>query len=104
MKNYIASVRINGSTVKTIVPADSYTHAKLLLQYLYGMNSIVTAPFVTEANQPPTPEQQRIDNLTSAKEKASANLAAERKRQQIARAQKAMAAASQIKVIAPTLD
>ncbi len=101
MKNYIASVRINGSTLKTIVPAESYTHAKLLLQYLYGMNSIVAAPVITETNQPPTPEQQRIDSLTAAKEKASANLAAERKRQQIAKAQKAMTVASQIKVITP---
>ncbi len=104
MKTYIASVRIKGTTVKTVVPADSYTHAKLLLQYLYGMNSIVAAPVITEVNQPPTPEQQRIDSLTAAKEKASANLAAERKRQQIAKAQKAMTAASQIKVITPKAE
>ena len=101
MKNYIASVRINGATIKTVVPADSSIHARLLLQFLYGMNSIIASPVITESNQPPTPEQQRIDALTAAKEKATANLTAERKRQQVIKAQKALTAATQIKAIAP---
>ena len=104
MKNYISSVRIKGTTIKTVVPAESYTHARLLLQYLYGMNSIIAPPIISETNQPLTPEQQRIESLTAAKEKASANLSAERKRQQIAKAQKAMTAASQIKVITPNAE
>ena len=47
------------------------------------------------ANKPPTSEKLRIDSLKATKERAAVALDAERKRQQAARAQKAMAAASQ---------
>ncbi len=47
------------------------------------------------ANKPPTSEQLRIDSLKATKERAAVALDAERKRQQAARAQKAMTAASQ---------
>ncbi len=45
--------------------------------------------------KPKTPEQQRIDSLKSAKDRASDALAAERKRQTITKAQRALAAARQ---------
>jgi hypothetical protein len=48
--------------------------------------------------QPKTAEQLRIDTLKTAKDKASANLAAERKRQQLAKAQKKLMTVQQIKV------
>lgn len=44
-----------------------------------------------------TPERLRIDALKTAKEKAGSNLEAERNRQQVAKAQKALTAARQIK-------
>jgi len=44
-------------------------------------------------NKPPTPEQLRIVGLTAAKDRASQVLQAERKRQKVAKAQKAMSAA-----------
>jgi hypothetical protein len=46
-------------------------------------------------NKPPTPEQLRLDSLKATKQKASNALTAERKRQQVARAQKSLAAATQ---------
>jgi hypothetical protein len=40
------------------------------------------------ASKPPTPEQQRIKSLTATKDRAADALAAERQRQQVAKAQK----------------
>ena len=48
------------------------------------------------AHKPPTPEQLRLDSLKATKQKASDALTAERKRQQVARAQKSLAAARQV--------
>ncbi len=45
--------------------------------------------------KPKTPEQQRINSLKSAKDRASDALDAERKRQQVAKAQRALATAQQ---------
>ena len=97
MKDYIAIVRIKGNIVKTIVHAESATHARLLLQYNYGWDSIVASPAFAETIQPKTPEQQRIDGLKAAKDRAVDALAAERQRQQVAKAQKSLAAARQPK-------
>jgi hypothetical protein len=44
---------------------------------------------------PKTPEQQRIDSLKSAKDRAGDALAAERKRQQVKKAQQVLATAAQ---------
>ena len=95
MKNYIATVRIKGNTVKTVVHAESTTHARLLLQYQYGWDSIVANPVLRETIKPKTPEQLRLDSLKATKQKASDALTAERQRQQVARAQKSLAAATQ---------
>ena len=95
MKNYIATVRIKGNTVKTVVHAENTTHARLLLQYQYGWDSIVANPVLGEMITPKTPEQLRIDSLKATKDRVAAALTAERKRQQVARAQKSLAAARQ---------
>ncbi len=50
------------------------------------------------ATKPKTPEQQRIDALKAAKDRAAQSLAAERQRQQISKAQKSLTAARQIKL------
>jgi len=49
------------------------------------------------APKPPTPDQLRIDALKATKERAGQAVAAERQRQQIAKAQKTMTAAKQVK-------
>lgn len=50
---------------------------------------------------PKTPEQQRINTLKTAKDRAADALTAERVRQQVSRAQKTLAAAKQPKPIKP---
>ena len=101
MKDYIAKVRIKGNVIKTVVHAENATHARLLLQYQYGFDSIVVCPALAETLQPKTPEQLRIDSLKTAKDRAADALSAERQRQQVSRAQKTLAAARQPKPIKP---
>ena len=48
MNKYQALVRINCQQVKTAVFADSQIHARLILQYQFGMNSLVSAPSLSE--------------------------------------------------------
>ena len=102
MRDYIAKVRIKGHVIKTVVHAESATHARLLLQYQYGLDSIVSSPVLAETLQPKTPEQQRIANLKTAKDRAADALSAERQRQQVAKAQKSLVAARQPKPIKPS--
>lgn len=101
MKDYTATIRIKGNLVKTVVHAESHTHARLLLQYQYGWNCIVSSPTLAETIAPKTPEQQRIANLQAVKDRAADALTAERQRQQVAKAQKTLAAARQPKPIKP---
>ena len=101
MKNYIATIRIMGNVIKTVVHAENTTHARLLLQYQYGFDSIVSSPVLRETIKPKTPEQQRIDALKSNKDRAADALAAERQRQQVVKAQKSLTAARQIKPNVP---
>jgi hypothetical protein len=101
MKNFTALIRVKGTTVQTSISADNAIHAKLLLQYLYGMNSIVGYSAVSEGTQPKTPEQLRIDSLKANKDKAASALKAERQRQQVRKAQKTLANAG--RPIAPTV-
>jgi hypothetical protein len=101
MKDYIATVRIKGNIVKTVVHAETTTHARLLLQYQYGFDSIIASPVLVETIKPQTPEQLRIDNLKATKDRAADALTAERQRQQTARAQKALATATKPKPNAP---
>ena len=61
---------------------------------LFGINICMQVQEVI--SKPPTPEQQRILSLKSTKDRAADALAAERQRQKIAKAQKAMTAAQQI--------
>ena len=56
------------------------------------------------ANKPPTPEQQRIKSLVATKDRAAQALAAERERQQVANAQKTLAAAHQTKTTTPATN
>ncbi len=94
MNKYFCTIRVKGMAVRTVVFAQSATHARLMIEYVFGMNSVVGHPVLAEATSPATPEQQRLATLRATKERAAVALDAERKRQQAARAQKAMAAAS----------
>jgi hypothetical protein len=40
LKTFVATVKVNGTSIKTSVTAESTTHARLLLQRLYGSGNI----------------------------------------------------------------
>jgi len=86
MNKYQASVRVKGQMVKTAVFADSPIHARLILQYQFGMDSIVSYPAaITEvaAIKPLTPDQQRIKSMKDRVKQDQAAVKVERARQKI---------------------
>ena len=90
MNKYLSSVRIRGQIVKMAVFADSMIHARLILEYQFGMNSLATAPVqVNEAGtiKPQTPDQARLAALKRQKDNMAKQIEAERDRQKIHRAQ-----------------
>ena len=95
MNKYVASVRVKGQLVKTVVFAESQLHARLILQYQFGFNNLASTPIqVSEAVQPIkplTPQQSRIDGLKRQKETISKQLKSERDRQKISNAQQQLA-------------
>jgi hypothetical protein len=40
LKTFVATVKINGTSIKTSITAESSTHARLLLQKLYGSGNV----------------------------------------------------------------
>ena len=86
MNKYQAGVRVKGQLVKTVVFADNPIHARLILQYQFGMDSIVSYPSaITEvaAIKPLTPDQQRIKSMKDRVKQDQAAVKAERARQKI---------------------
>jgi hypothetical protein len=110
MNKYQAYVRIKGQLVNTAVFADNPIHARLILQYHFGMDSLASTPSIVtresreyqmidevisaiKAKPPQTPEQARVASLQNQKDAASKALKAERNRQKIKRAQQQISAA-----------
>ena len=105
MNTYTALVAAQvGNTkklVKTEVKAASAAEAKWLLQAIYGFHAVTSMPSEKrevmtseDLSKPPTPEQQRITSLKTAKDRASAALTAERDRQKKQNAMKALSTLS----------
>ena len=113
MKTYIATVRIHGRLVRTRIWADEPLHAKLLLQYYFGMSSIAAGPVLGEGHhshlpdaeqlrieeaaiapikpiKPRSPEQAQIDGLKARKDQATQALKAAQQRQRVVKAQKTL--------------
>ena len=40
LKTFVATVKVNGTSIKTSINAESSTHARLLLQRLYGAENV----------------------------------------------------------------
>jgi hypothetical protein len=104
MNKYVATIRVKGTTVRTVVLADSILHARLILEFQFGIGSVLHSPTVAEGAtndcltldevvatikpiKPLTPQQTRLDSLKRQKEVATKNLKAERERQKVAKAQ-----------------
>ncbi len=117
MNKYLASVRVKGQTVRTMVFADSSLHARLILEFQFGIGSVVSNPTQsTKANEdytpldevigtikpikPMNPQQAKIASLKKQKEVASNNLKAERDRQKVAKAQQQIRMATTQKPVA----
>ena len=72
LKKYLATVRVSGTMAKTLIDAESSSHATLLLRKLYGKSNVVSVTCVhldeTLIAQP-LPSQVKhsevINNLTS---------------------------------------
>jgi hypothetical protein len=101
MKKYLALVRINGQQVRTAVFADSQIHARLIFQYQFGMNSLVSAPRLSEDKdalsvgeaiktikpiKPLSPAQARMASLKRNVDSAKQQLKLEKDRQSHQRA------------------
>ena len=116
MKTYIATVRIHGRLVRTRVWADDPVHARLLLQYFFGMSSIAVGPVLVEGDhshlpnaeelrlkeagiagikpvKPKSPEQAQIDNLKARKDQATQALKAAQHRHRVIKAKRALQSA-----------
>ena len=90
MNKYLASVRIKGRTVKMAVFADCPLHARLIIEYQFGMNSLASAPIqVNEASaiKPLTPDQAKVKSMQDRVKRDQQAVKAERARQKITRAQ-----------------
>lgn len=101
MNKYLATVRVKGQSIRTYVFADSSIHARLLIQYQFGMDSLLSTPTkaegevvgykmldeVVKSYKPLTPQQARIKSLQTQKDNVSKQLKAERDRQKIQKAQ-----------------
>ena len=93
MNKYLASVRIKGRTVKMAVFADCPLHARLIIEYQFGMNSVVSSPVqVNEASaiKPLTPDQARIKSMQDRVKRDQQAVRAERARQKIKTAQQGL--------------
>ena len=110
---YFATVRLKGISVKTSVYADSRLHARLILEFQFGIGSVIIAPALTKQTnehyqsldevvatiKPLTPQQSRIDTLKKQKDVASNNLKAERDKQRIDKAQQQIRAVTSNKIL-----
>ena len=110
MNKYQAHIKIKGQLVNTAVFADNPIHARLILQYQFGIHCLASIPSVVthesrgyqmidevitaiKAKPPQTPDQARVASLKNQKDAASKALKAERNRQKIKRAQQQISAA-----------
>ena len=117
MNKYLATVRVKGQTVRTMVFADSSLHARLILEYQFGIGNVFGTPTMSskvdeeyapldevisaiKPIKPMNPQQAKIDSLKKQKEIASNNLKAERDRQKVAKAQQQIRMATTQKPVA----
>ena len=64
MNKYLATVRVRGQHIKTMVYADSAVHARLLLQYQFGMDCMVLGP---QATNEAADEYKLLDSMIKPK-------------------------------------
>ena len=88
MYKYQVLVKVKGSTIETIVFADNEIHARLLIQYQYGMNSLLSQPHKIGLSEdgvkkPLTPDQLRVKSMQDRVKRDQQAVKAEKARQKI---------------------
>ncbi len=88
MYKYQVLVKVKGSSVKTIIFADNEIHARLLAQYQYGMNSLLSNPHKLGLSEngiikPLTPDQARIKSMKDQVKRTQQAIKTEKARQKI---------------------
>jgi hypothetical protein len=104
MNKYLATVRVKGQTVRTMVFAESSLHARLILEYQFGIGNVAVSQTFIKSNlksseevledlnvikpiktikpiKPLSPQQARIKTLKQVKDTATQNLKRERDKQ-----------------------
>ena len=111
MTKYFATVQLQSGLFRIALFADNPLHAKLILEYQFGIGSVIKSPVVAAYNckeeilkdgtfgiikpkKPLSLAQARIENLIKQKDTANKNLKAERDRQKIIKAQQTIRQAS----------
>ena len=104
MNKYLATIRIKGQTIRLALFADSQIHARLILEFQFGMNSVVALPsLITSESQeelmlddviktikplkPLNPAQARLASLKKQKDELTNRIRLERTRQQLIKSQ-----------------
>ncbi len=93
MNKYKAKIHINGRAVSTVVFADSPLHARLIIEFQYGIGCIVKGPNQLKESdtlkpiKPLSPEKYRLASLKKQKDALTKNIKAERERQTVKSAQ-----------------
>jgi hypothetical protein len=105
IKSFIATVKVNGSSIKTLIAADSAAHARLLAQSLYGSSNLVSLSESGDdleeqasGTKTLTPDQLKIKSLSDKKAQISDQIKQERERQKLAKAQMSMQKALQARL------
>ena len=88
MYKYQVLVKVKGSVIKTIIFADNEIHARLLVQYQYGMNNLLSQPHKLGLSEdgitkPLTPDQLRIKSMKDRVKQDQQAVKAEKARQKI---------------------
>ena len=91
MNKYLVTLRINGQLIKSVVWANSVTHARLLCQYQFGMGCVHVVPTQIQSEghdhpllddlKPPKPKQMRVTPLKANVDRQKEALKRERERQ-----------------------
>lgn len=68
MNKYIATIKVKGQSIKTTVFADSAIHARLMLQYQFGMDCILSSPTLsTKEDSDHEPLEEIINRIKPIK-------------------------------------
>jgi hypothetical protein len=86
LKTFLAQIRVQGSTARTTIQADSFSQARAMLAHIYGQVNVMSVTQMAEATnetatiKPETPAQARVKSLAD-------QAASLKKQEKVARAQ-----------------